>query len=799
MPFTPFILITTLAIAPNAAPAPPNQSASTMVADQWVRTGKALLESSEVTVDRLRAGTLIGEMAVELAPESENAWRYLLALADVGEQPELQRQAVQKLAELDPRDEVIRLRRLSHVIDDLDTAEERVAMYERLLEPARRDEIGPAVASRLALDLAMLKQSQGEIDDFAKWLAEATAIDASNRRAAALAAGYFRDNVDDPAAEAELLVSLVMADPTDAMSMLSLAQLLLEHGAYDGGERMYRQSLKVAAYTGMPRITDELVADAAIAIWGQGDEAGALRLILEHQRFMDQLVRFRKKQENPDLTPLDLAKERAMLSPTLASVRAMIQERMGGETAVQALNEAIASYDAAITAASSTDPVDPAVQARLLLEQASVMYWLGGNVEEAASRVAQAGDLQPLTAEAQARFDGWRALRSGDAAAARQILQPLAADDALAAIGFALALIEEGETKESARQLLAVIRRQPGTLLGVWAYDTLAEMLGKRFTVSETAAALDQVIDAIPPSFDRFVDDPTLALSLRITPTKVNYEPFEPVILKLEIRNHTNVPLSIDRDGPIRPHIALLMSPQVARVKLPTELRPMIVDIDRRLRIPAHERMEIEIDLRNSQLATVLDTQAIRGATVSVRGLINFMITPQGALRAGLLGSELMTERLRIDGVRISRDWLQDVIAAVMEPDSLDDLIQLALIAPVAAVGPAEGAGPEDQQLLQDAFTALLDAFPKLKPVEQAWLLGVIPRTASMEPIREQARRSTDPVVQLSYLIHQSAGASDPVFDAAQRGEHAKLPELAQLLRREFERAAASGQGQPQQ
>jgi tetratricopeptide (TPR) repeat protein len=773
-----------LAQGPAKLPAAAEQSVARLLADQWIRTGRAVLESEPITVQKIRLVTLLAEMSTETAPDYETAWRFLLSIADVSERVELQRQAVQRLAEINPTDDVIRLRRLNHVIDDLDTAEERVALYERLLDPSRRDEIGPAVASRLALDLALLKQSQGDLGAFSTWLAEATAIDASNRKAAALAAGFFRANVKDPTAEAELLISLVMADPTDAMSMLTLGQLLLERGAYAGAQRLYRQAVKVAQYTGSPPITDELVADAAIALWGQGDTSSAMRMIVEHQRIKDHLLRIGLKRDRPEMTPLDLAKENAVLAPTLSTVRAMIQKELGGELAGRALQAAVLSYDEAIATAASAEPADPAARGGLLLEQASVMYWLGADIEEAGSRVTQAAALQPLTPQAEARFDGWHALRSGDTATARAKLAPLAENDPLAAIGFALALIEEGERRESARQLLSVVRKQPGTLLGVWAYTTLAgpDMLKQRFAVSETAAQLDGLTAKIPAAFDRYVENPTLALSLRIRPEQVQYGPLDPVIVTIEITNHTSVPMSIDRNGPIHPHVAIIVSPQVARVKLPTELRPLIIDIDRKLRLAPRERLEIKVDLRQSQLATVLDTHALRGATVSVRGLLNFMVTPQGALRAGILGSEVTTERIRIDGVRMSRAWIEDALAAVTQPDSLNDLIQLAMLAPVAAAGPAQGAPAEDVQLLADVSSAMVEAFAKLSPTAQAWLLGVLPRTSSMEPVRALARRSTDPWVQLSYIIHQSTGLTDPVFDVARRGEHAKLRELAELF-----------------
>ena len=54
------------------------------------------------------------------------------------------------------------------------------------------------------LDLALLYRRQGFTSAFAEALAEATALDPSNRQAAALATGYFRQNVDTRLEDLEL-------------------------------------------------------------------------------------------------------------------------------------------------------------------------------------------------------------------------------------------------------------------------------------------------------------------------------------------------------------------------------------------------------------------------------------------------------------------------------------------------------------------------------------------------------------------------------------------------------------------
>ena len=60
------------------------------------------------------------------------------------------------------------------------------------------------------------------------------------------AVGFFRMNVDDPYAEAELLTSLVLADPTVIEPQTLLAQLLLENRAYTGAARLYVMSINTS-------------------------------------------------------------------------------------------------------------------------------------------------------------------------------------------------------------------------------------------------------------------------------------------------------------------------------------------------------------------------------------------------------------------------------------------------------------------------------------------------------------------------------------------------------------------------
>ena len=170
-----------------------------------------------------------------------------------------------------------------------------------------------------------------------------------------------------------------------------------------------------------------------------------------------------------------------------------------------------------------------------------------------------------LSPEAEARFEGWMALRQHDLARAMDLLGPVSDRDSAARLGLALARREAGELRDAARGLHGVYTSRPGSLMAVWAADVLAEMLGQRVGAGPMAARMEQLAASIPSVVDRFAEEPTLAVSVRLLPTKTTFEPYEPIIVNVEITNNAPMPLAIDRGGPIRPQIALETSVQMSR------------------------------------------------------------------------------------------------------------------------------------------------------------------------------------------------------------------------------------------
>jgi tetratricopeptide (TPR) repeat protein len=764
------------------------------VASELMRVTLSRLTADPLTADGLEGAVLLAREAVSLDPDSPELWRLALELAVLAEEHEFRQQALDKLLQLDKRDDVAALMRLSDVIERYQTADERIAAYDKLLSDENVEKIGAAIASRLALDAALLHRRQGDTERFVQRLTQSVQVDPSNRSAAAIAAGFFRMSVKDPFGEAELLTNLMLADPTDVITQIALGRLLLENGAYIGADRIYRLAGENYVSLGqMP--TNQLLADLAIAQWANGKSDAAMETIRLRQVEMDNAVRTNARREDPDAASLELAKLKAPLDPMLASVVAVIRSNQSQEQGRQAAQLALNAYQEQIDAAKAAteSPVDPTRIAAAYLEMAWVALWLQTSVERVPEYLAAASEIEPITDEAKKRFDGWMALRTGKREEAIEMLSPLAATDNLARFGLAVAMLEAGQHKDAARELLAVNRAQPGSLIGIWSGNRLAELLNRRMPLSSDAKKLEQLIASIHAAFFRYPTEPTLAVSLRVSPAQTTFAPYQPVIVNVEIANNSQLPLAIDRDGPIRSKVVLIPTMSAANVPGLGDLRPVVVNIAQRLRLLPGEKLVIPVNLRIYAIGDIINSLSVNGTILQVTALLNFSVVGEGSLRPGMLGSEVKMPLARLDGLRLETQWLEEMVEQLKSPRDagvLDRMAQLSLwIGPRAA----ESMPPETRTLHENARRAFDDAFAGLDPLAQAWLLCVMPaggtHAEGMLWVLSMARKSEDRLVKLTYLLFHTSGPGDPMLDAAKRGTDPVLRRIAEIVQLDLTRA----------
>lgn len=726
------------------------------------RTAQLLLQEAEtVSIAHYDAAAILLDQALRLAPEDVELWRQRRAVAQVANEAErlgsdVLARSSEQIARLDPTDQVMRLWLLSERLEKHQIMEDRADALRDLLKDQAPQRLGPAVAAHLALDLARMYSRAGDVDAYQRWLGTAMQWDRSNVAATAEAVGFFAAGTDDPFAEAELLVSLLLAAPADVATQTELAHLLLDHGAFRGAARLLgvaqRHAQRIDA-----AVEPELIVDLAIAMWASGEGKRAYALIERFQHARDTRLREQRWLENQALTRSELTAFVAPRDPTLATVKAAIALRAGVPESDAALTEVIAAYELALSS-------EPEHGKALQLELAWAAAWLGAPATEV-DRL-----LQPLNEElndqARRRFEGWTLLREGDPAAAIAALSELPSLDTASRFVLGEARLAAGADREAARDLLAVAREQPGTLIGVWATDRLAELLGRRVPISELARRLEDLLDAVPLSFDRYPIDPTLAVSVRIDPDRARYGPLEPLRLHVEIANNSPFPLAVDEAGPIRPALILQFDAGGAWGAASEPLAALVLDLDRRLRLNPRERLVIPIDLRRTEVGRLIERAAVNGWTLRADVTLNPMVSTDMVVRPYLLGSRDQTPTFRVEGVRVSEQWADESLQAIAtgRPDA-------TLIALLAQVACDEPGGPQSLPLARcaEVADALLGAWPRIEPVDQAWLLLIMPRHQLMGPILALARQSEDRLVRLAYLIAHLQTEDDPMIDAARR------------------------------
>ena len=751
-----------------------------LLASDLIRSAFMVLQDETLTVEMIEASVVLVEEALAIQPNNADGWRMMLRVASSADRDDLRLQAMRILSRLDPEDEVVRLMRLTEAIERFQTVELRIDAYRGMLSSRNRRHLGDATVSRLALDLALLSERMGDLEAFGKWIGEATILDPSNHRAAALATGFFSSQSKDPYARAELLCNQLLSDPTDLVVQVQLVELLFSRGAYEAAERIGNLLQQGADIEGL-WLDNDMVADLASIQWARGQTEAALEMVSERQAELDQVYQQQLKEDQTDL----LANQRASLEPPkeplLATISAAIRSRSGSHQARMSFTGVQEAYRFAIAEAQSSQ-IDNAELAQLHLMLAWISLWLSEDVQQAAQSIRNADELLSLTDEARRRFEGWIALRSGDFEGAVGMLQPIAEQDPAARLGLALALVKQNQIRKSALNFLIVAREQPGTLMGVWAVDYLAEILGRRLALSDIAGRLNELIDTLPESLDRFVNDPTLALSLRIRPEKRIYDAFEPVIVEVEILNNSNFSFAVDTEGPVQPHVVLFPSVKLVSERQSSPLDPIVLDIDRVLRLNPRQRLILRVDLRQHNVGAVLNSHPLSGANVTVSGMINFHVRSDGALEPGLLGTSAVTPIFRINGVRTTDSWIERTTNLVNRDMASVDRVSLALLGHLAALPLSVDASPVRAQLIEAAKASVISSFSNLDPISQAWLLAVLPAGRVEEPILNMARKSSHRLVKLMYLLFQRTDLNDPMLDAALRGDDQAIRTIANMI-----------------
>ena len=786
-------------------------TAGVLLAEEMMRVANQATMSEPLDIVAIEAAVALITEASLLSPNDPSIWRSLHEVAQMADLPTLSNHAITNLLRVSPNQPTAQLARLRDVLDSAQTLEKRMAMYELILSQENRNSIDVHVAARLALDAAYLQRQAGNVPQFARWLAESVARDPSYYDAMTLAAGFFGDETADIYTRAELLAAASLANIQDQTTQIALAEFLMAFGDYQDAQAMYEIILGDGA-NDPALIPDTLLADIVLSQWAAGKTGKAMDTLLTRQMAVDVKFREQTKQQQPRLNPLELARIHAPLVPKLATVRAAIYASQQDKAqATMALESAISSL---LTLSKLYEEQGSGTIIRvveLYLQSAWIVLWLGDDVESAEMLIEQVETGAIINPKEKQRLDGWIAFHKGDIQSAKSKLKTLQ-DDPAAKVGMALIFLQEGNTKAAALELLSVAKKHGGTILGVWSKNKLQEIIGKQFQIRSEVDELQQLMSGVFQTMDTIASDPRPPIGIELRPSLLTYSPYEPIWVEIEITNNTPIPLTIANTGPIQPllllEVVLATSGESAN---PTP--PIIVSIDKEISIKPRGKTSLYIDLRSYWIGGLLNSNPLGGISFSLRATVNFTAREatnrQGkkvlVYESGRLGKQKMSNVIRINGIRVTDQWLEQALEDIQEVSSIQDLITFVILTwvvtdsvTVEVVEPLIPPPPGEEVLKlsegerhpnQDkAIADLLSTFPKLGSIEQAWVLATMSSDPTVEAVRGMISDSNNPVTQIAWIIRfttpavQDEALDDPQLLSAMQSENKHVRDVANWI-----------------
>ncbi|MEM8834860.1 MAG: hypothetical protein AAGD00_03465 [Planctomycetota bacterium] len=748
-------------------------------------------------------------MLQRLEPDNETLMRLRHASWFAAEELDEAASVTREILRVRPDDQVAQLQLLTHRISKLEDADARLEMYDRVLSSAG-DGLPNPVRSRLALDAALLERERGDDTAFLERLTLATALDVTNKEAAALYATVVLDRTSDPRERVDILLNVILADPFDAAAHLNLSQELMRRGAYSSAFRFFQ------LYERINRLEDrdptpEEVFDQSLLLWHVLGPQQALQLINSAQR-ADQMKLDERRQELID-DGVDMGDSRPLaLLPTRLETMRLALFTVKGETALAesslVILERLFLEDSRAFLDPARAPRDMSQAERdrrvreLELPLLAAKLWSGLRVDEAMQTLrekyidAEGGPF--INRRAIDRFEGLAAAHRGEPDRAMQLLEPLADSDPLARLGMAIAAERAGQLDQALFHYARLALDYPRTLFAAAGRTTIELIRGRPLVPDDATAELDAYANEIAPWLARVISNPYNAQDLKVEHTLLDPHPLERPEVVVRLRNVSRWPLALGPQSPISSRFVLAPVGTIEGRDAPALMVPEVLELHQRLRLEPDERLEVRVWPTRGWMGTFLQFYAIKGITLRWRLIQGFRLDDDRILQPGAFAVSARTAVMRPKslGDPPSDDEIIRLLLETQDTEFLESFL-LAHTAIVDAFSrPNDARKDEVLRVFGPAFSQRL---PTLDEFARAWMIAKLHRgpffrreahERFIEDLGEDASRW---VLLVRVMVHAN-DPGDPAFSLALASGDEDLERAARARRSALQQRRAAAE-----
>ena len=760
-----------------------------------------------------RIAMLALELARTYAPEDPILLRRQIEAAWSAGEDDTALALTRELLKIDPADEVALLRVIATGIERIQTVEERLSAYERLLGA---ESLTPAIRSRLALDAALLAREAGNERRFVDLLATATELDSTNKVAAALALAYFDSVVGDAVGRLDMLANLLLADPVDPNVHVQISDHLSRGGAFEQAIRFHdhAQSLFIAGGFA-PQQADTLRrVNLQWLAYGPEGLANELELpVLQERARLEQMLQL-LIQRGEDIQGLQRPAD-ILPPPDSAMLRMLLADAEGNPTAASRASEDLRGATAQrmqqmllATQGNRDQARDVALIAtRARAETAITMAIAGVQPELVRADTRQAreamdramadeailGEIDPSIIEparqqldlSVALLDTLDAVGTPEAEAKLEDLRIRWQEQnvPMSPLAYVHALMVQGELTQAVPILREIAAGDPASMWGAWAHQKLMDLgVGSPFGQAD---ALASVARTIPAWLDRMVEAPENYMELTVRSLQPEEHATTITRLRLTLRNNSPIPLGVGPNAPINSRILLSPVLDADLDRLTPVAIPEVASVDTRLRLMPRERLEIDVWAGAGVAAWYLEAAGARTTRTRWRAIQGFIITPRAGYQPGPMCLTAETGIITRRPLPETRFEVDRVITRLLADDpavlsTICTALKSVLIGPDV---PPQGQAAEPFEPIMNAAAQRLGGSPELAQVNMLVAMPNGKMARAVAPFDRLALDATLEAIPLAAaLLTRASDPEDPAFARAFEHEDERLRTLAALL-----------------